>query len=326
MAALGTRALGMGGAFVAVADDASAVYWNPAGLAAGPVLDLTIEHQQGEQLRDGRGLPATSSGRGALGRAFNFALATPAAGITYYRLRTVSLPARGFEDRARSPDVAVQNLYTQHFGVTLLQSLAEGITLGTTVKLVRGTAVVSALASDDTIGNVLEGAGGDGRTTTRFDLDAGLHVVRGSVRFGVVARNVRQPEFETSGTLADPPERVRLSRHYRAGVAYAPRVGTAGPQGPWTLAADFDLNRYDTVFGPRRDLAVGGEGWWFGGYVGARAGIRFNTLMDEGQGREPVVAFGVSVSPGEDAVVEGQLTRGGDYLEKNWGVSVRLTF
>ncbi len=27
--AVGTRALGMGGAFVAVADDASAVYWNP---------------------------------------------------------------------------------------------------------------------------------------------------------------------------------------------------------------------------------------------------------------------------------------------------------
>ena len=28
----GVRALGMGGAFVAVADDATATYWNPAGL------------------------------------------------------------------------------------------------------------------------------------------------------------------------------------------------------------------------------------------------------------------------------------------------------
>ena len=29
---LGTRAMGMGGAFTAVADDESAFYWNPAGI------------------------------------------------------------------------------------------------------------------------------------------------------------------------------------------------------------------------------------------------------------------------------------------------------
>ena len=32
---VGTRASGMAGAFVAVADDATAVYWNPAGVATG---------------------------------------------------------------------------------------------------------------------------------------------------------------------------------------------------------------------------------------------------------------------------------------------------
>src|SRR4029453_5176655 len=31
---VGTRAQGMAGAFVAVADDATATYWNPAGLAS----------------------------------------------------------------------------------------------------------------------------------------------------------------------------------------------------------------------------------------------------------------------------------------------------
>ena len=30
---VGARAVGMGGAFVAVADDASSLYWNPAGIA-----------------------------------------------------------------------------------------------------------------------------------------------------------------------------------------------------------------------------------------------------------------------------------------------------
>ena len=30
---IGTRALAMGGAFVGLADDFSAIYWNPAGIA-----------------------------------------------------------------------------------------------------------------------------------------------------------------------------------------------------------------------------------------------------------------------------------------------------
>src|SRR5262249_40933463 len=38
----GSRALGMGGAFVAVANDATAVYWNPAGLAFGPTAGATV--------------------------------------------------------------------------------------------------------------------------------------------------------------------------------------------------------------------------------------------------------------------------------------------
>jgi len=36
----GTRPMGMGGAFTAVADDANAAYWNPAGLAINPGVDL----------------------------------------------------------------------------------------------------------------------------------------------------------------------------------------------------------------------------------------------------------------------------------------------
>ena len=42
---VGTRAAGMGGAFVAVADDASATYWNPAGLALGHMFSLVVDRQ-----------------------------------------------------------------------------------------------------------------------------------------------------------------------------------------------------------------------------------------------------------------------------------------
>src|SRR4029450_12309789 len=40
---IGTRALGMGGAFVAVADDASVTWWNPAGLPNSLILDGIAE-------------------------------------------------------------------------------------------------------------------------------------------------------------------------------------------------------------------------------------------------------------------------------------------
>src|SRR5258705_3041766 len=39
---VGNRALGMGGAFVAVATDSSATWWNPAGLAIGPFADVAV--------------------------------------------------------------------------------------------------------------------------------------------------------------------------------------------------------------------------------------------------------------------------------------------
>lgn len=43
---VGARAAGMGDAFVAVSDDASATYWNPAGVAGEPGSDLLLNHTE----------------------------------------------------------------------------------------------------------------------------------------------------------------------------------------------------------------------------------------------------------------------------------------
>src|ERR1700677_492588 len=39
---IGPRAIGMGGAFTAIADDASAAYWNPAGLSQISSYEISI--------------------------------------------------------------------------------------------------------------------------------------------------------------------------------------------------------------------------------------------------------------------------------------------
>src|SRR6059036_2691225 len=41
---VGPRAIGMGGAFSAVADDASALFWNPAGLARVGHQEISASH------------------------------------------------------------------------------------------------------------------------------------------------------------------------------------------------------------------------------------------------------------------------------------------
>ncbi|HOH08005.1 MAG TPA: UPF0164 family protein, partial [bacterium] len=41
---VGARATGMGGAFVGTADDASALYWNPAGIARSGDIQLLLMH------------------------------------------------------------------------------------------------------------------------------------------------------------------------------------------------------------------------------------------------------------------------------------------
>lgn len=44
MSQLGARAVGMGGAFVGIADDASSLYWNPARIADIPKNEVLFLH------------------------------------------------------------------------------------------------------------------------------------------------------------------------------------------------------------------------------------------------------------------------------------------
>src|SRR5262245_65201117 len=76
--AVGVRAQGMGGAFTALADDATATWWNPAGLAGGSIFSGILEFGG---VQEPAADPAWRSGTRSV------SIAVPALGISYYRLR-----------------------------------------------------------------------------------------------------------------------------------------------------------------------------------------------------------------------------------------------
>jgi hypothetical protein len=104
---VGIRAQGMGGAFVALADDATATWWNPAGLATGPLFDALVEYGRF------RTSPETS--------AQGVAMAFPSLGVSYYRL----------------PVGVSRDQHLDVYGLTFGQSLSNHVVVATTVKVER---------------------------------------------------------------------------------------------------------------------------------------------------------------------------------------------
>ena len=112
-APVGVRAAGMGGAFTAVADDASAAFWNPAGFASGAIVSLVV---------DANILDRRSGGLVALG--------TPPLGLSYYRTAIAA------EKNGRN------RLVAHHAGLSLVQSVGGRLAVGTTLKVVHGIAAL----------------------------------------------------------------------------------------------------------------------------------------------------------------------------------------
>ena len=57
---VGVRALGMAGAFTAVADDSTATWWNHAGLATGAYVNAVLEFAHPDDDRPGEGFRGVS--------------------------------------------------------------------------------------------------------------------------------------------------------------------------------------------------------------------------------------------------------------------------
>ena len=253
--AIGTRAQSMGGAFVAVADDATATWWNPAGIATGAYFSAVFEHGRTTTPDN-----APASGPAARLGTNGFTAVFPALGVSYYRLRIsqiqpVSPTAADASNRQDVGDVRLdlRSATVSQFGGTFAQSIGGHLVVGTTLKLLRsGAASVTEVPDGDALdaADVLPIS-----PSTRADLDVGVMATIARLRIGASVRNVTEPTFTSEGGS------VKLERQARAGLALL-LPGTGGVDGV-TIASDLDLTRTSTVSGeiPRSSDSLSGCHW-----------------------------------------------------------------
>ena len=319
-APVGTRASGMAGAFVAVADDATAVYWNPAGIATGSFVSLAVDFGRHSIVPK---TPQTSAGQ--RDTATMVALSATAIGLAYYRIETygtgaanpavTSLPSR--EEVRRS----VHALTTSTVGVSLVQSIGDHIVVGATPKFMRGSARRGMSGSLD-LHDALDAAKGlDGPASYAFDIDAGAMVTANHVRLGVVARNLATPAFATRTDRAGAgggQDEIELDREVRIGAAW----GSAWPGLSRVIVSmDGDVTSRATLAGDRRDVAAGVETWWRNQRLGLRGGVRSSTIGDA----RAAVAAGISAGMTSGILLEAHVVRG-QGGERSWSVGARMSF
>lgn len=311
---VGVRAQGLSGAFVAIADDATASWWNPAGLASGAYFSAVIEHGQLTEPADP--VPAAPARRT---KTTTVALAFPALGLSYYQFRVAEAygPATTAEGGANRQDplitgTGVRGLAVSQYSTTVGQSLSDGLVIGSTLKLLRAGAERSVSSGASPLD---EADGLDVSKRTKFDLDLGVMARVGYARLAVAVKNVTEPEFEDGDG-----QPFTLRRQVRAGVAIS-RVPT-GIQTGLTVAGDVDLTTTSTVFGDVRHVAAGIEGWIARGRVGLRAGASANTIGE----RRPSGSAGISVRLTRALHVNASRTVGRDDSVTGWSSSVSATF
>ena len=251
---VGIRAQGMGGAFVAVADDATATWWNPAGLAGGAYVNTVIEYGTAQDPRlatdpNGVALPAWRSNTKAVSVAY------PALGLSYYRLQVSQIqPIAAIggdllsrQDPGRVP-VLETSLVLQQFGVTLGQSVGNHLVVGSTLKLVRGGSGSAAAVAAGATWDHAPALGTSGET--HADLDLGAMARFGAVSVGAAVKNVREPSFGSGDA------RIDLRRQARVGVAVMSKK-QRGTISTMSVAVDADLTTTAMATGDVRHVARG---------------------------------------------------------------------
>ena len=271
-AIVGPRAVGMGGAGVAVTTDALATYWNPAGLAMQQSVDIRV--QASAQLIDRgdvkdtlddinsidltnpanlarlQGLlntlnSGTVSGVGAAGlywkgyfgdQAFGFNISDVATGGEFAPtpLTATCIPS----PCTVTGQLAVRGLEARQAVFSYAYAFAERtVAIGATAKIIQGAAYNASVSVFQSNGDIsFREDLGKPEISTAIGIDVGA-IYRPSswLRFGVVGKDLNQPTFDAPGG-----QEFKLTPQVRGGVAINPYESL-------TIAFDGDITSNMTL-------------------------------------------------------------------------------
>jgi hypothetical protein len=313
---VGPRAMGMGGAGVAVTTDALATYWNPAGLAMTQTVDIRI--QGGGQAIDRFGFAdavrdledfnpndpnaaakaqdiaarinkpgATVSVNGSAGLYIKGHLGEHAFGVNISDVAT----GGGFVSTPVTPALTggvmtLPGFEARQVAVSYAYAFADKtFSLGVTGKIIQGAAYSgSTTLTGGTEVSVTDNFG-KSKLSTAFGIDAGA-IYRPSswLRFGLVAKDINQPTFDAPGG-----GELKLRSQVRGGVA-------VNPYSSLTLTADVDVTSNKTfVPGVKSQvLSLGVEQTIFSEFMSFRLGA-FKNMQDSGTPFTPTAGLGLRI-------------------------------
>jgi len=318
----GSKPSAMAGAYVAVEDNNTAFYWNPAKYALNKItlfeipigVELTATHDIVKELdeveqtfidknstieqfinevndlrKEKMGLVANASGGISLqynNYAFSFLEHKQVAGNTYFKI----IDEYGSEE----PYLQIKYIRLQEYIISISKLLSENLYLGTNIKVLVGKtdyALPHAYKEKDVEKKVnVTLKGEQANTTTKLGLDIGLlYKKTDNLRYGLVIKNLNAPKFSypSSALLED----YQLKQQIRAGASFKTKKSAV-------LALDCDLTKNDTLLNgyQSQNLSIGIEYPLYTPHIVLRCG-RIKNLVENDIGNVYTLGFGLNFLP-----------------------------
>ena len=319
-AIVGPRAVGMGGAGVAVTTDSLATYWNPAGLAMSQTVDIRLQGtvqgidrlgvidtvkeindlnknnpanlSRAQGLADKINQPgATVSGIGTGGLYFKGYWGNSAFGFNVSDVATsggfvkTPISVTGTGPFQVNGQFAVRGLEARQAAFSYAYAFADRtFAIGATVKAIQGAAYTGLLdvnrANDS---DNIKDSFGKAKLSTAVSVDVGA-VFRPTswLRVGVVGKDLTAPTFD-----APDGSQFKLDPQARGGIAI-------NPDSSLTLTFDGDITSNKTLVPglKSRVLSAGAEQTILGDFLALRIGVLKN-VEDAKSTFTPTAGFGI---------------------------------